>query len=694
LKISNQKSAIENFFRLVIPSLLIIAALWFDWLPWLRGNDEWRWPLRAPLDLTRVGVPLIALACYVALATGWLRRFERASASRTNERTFLLFLTLAAPLLQLALAVGVSRAPLLEFFGPTVSVHNSGYFTTAVSTPDLNQLLARYPSIMSSLPIHAQSHPPGPIVAQWLSWQFFQSIGPAADAIALPLRTLQCHNPGIMALDNAQIASASLGMLLPLIGALAVWPLFAVGKRVAGSKAAALAAVLFPIMPLFAMWPAQWDQIYPLLLFTGLYFAHTGLTPRPSTTLRSAQGAASMSLWRIFLAGVPLSLATFFSVGNFVLMVIVGLYGVTWLALNRRLKSALHPSLPPSLRPSVSLSLRLAAAFALGCASIWLIYALIYGVNPLDVIATGSRLAFESTTGNRTYGTWLLGNPIDFAVFLGVPVVVLLVLNLAQVISFCPKSRSASLCRPEPNGIARSVPFYEPSREARTLLIATFGVLLLLIVSGLVRGEVGRLWLYFGPLFLLLAASAFTHHAPSRSIPVGRTTYHAPRTTLIALLSLQLFVMNTRWLVNDSYLDAPPERTANFTVSSPSMTTAHVFGQTIALRGYDARSGANQIDLTLHWQALAQPPHAYTVFAHAFDAVGQSVGQQDNMPLRNQLPTSCWQPGEVVIDPYTIALAAGARGPFTVEVGLYRLENGERLPLADGSGTSVRLIVP
>ncbi len=218
-----------------------------------------------------------------------------------------MFLTLAAPVIQLALAFGVARVPLLEFFGPTVSIHNSGYFTTAVTTPDLNHLLANYPALMPTLPIHAQSHPPGPVVAHWLSWQAFQALGPAADGIALPLRTLQCHNPGIMALDNAQIASASLGMVLPLIGGLAVWPLFAWGKRVAGSKAAAMAALLFPILPLFAMWPAQWDQIYPLLLLLGLYAAHAGLVPHPSTTLPSAQAATLMSLWRVFLAGVPLS---------------------------------------------------------------------------------------------------------------------------------------------------------------------------------------------------------------------------------------------------------------------------------------------------------------------------------------------------------------------------------------------------
>ncbi len=105
--------------------------------------------------------------------------------------------------------------------------------------------------------------------------------------------------------------------------------------------------------------------------------------------------------------------------------------------------------------------------------------------------------------------------------------------------------------------------------------------------------------------------------------------------------------MNTRWLVNDSFLDEPPERSV--VLSAPQLCTpaAAAFADQIALRGYDFSQSGDTIDLTLHWQALAQPPHAYTVFAHVIDANGQQVGQQDNMPVRDQSPTSCWLPGEV-----------------------------------------------
>jgi hypothetical protein len=637
-EIKNRKSAI---LWLIMPSLLLIIALGFDLLPILRGNDEWRWPLRGLESPARLLVPIVTLGLYVFLCALWLKRFERGETSHRYERWFLLFVTLAAPLLQLSLAFAVSRLPLLEFFGPTVSIHNSGYFTTAVTTPDLNQLLANFPAQMPQLPIHAQSHPPGAEIVHWLVWQAARAVPPLADFVAMPLRTLQCHNPGIMALNNAQIASASIGMLLPLLGGLAVWPLYAFAKRVSNSNMAAITVMVFPLLPLFAMWMSQWDQVYPLLLFAGLYFAHTGLEKR--------------SGWRILAAGVPLSIASFFSVGNVVLMVIVGLYAVAWLWFQRK-----------AVRPSLALSLRLALVFALGCASIWLLYGLFYGVNPISVISTGSRLAFESTTGTRSYGLWLLGNPIDFAVFLGFPIVILLVYNLIKRIPF-------------PTSLL-------------PIASATFGTLILLWLSGSVRGEVGRLWMYFGPLVVLIAIGWHEErYSPDTTHHASRITFYA---LLIALLAAQLLVMNTRWLVNDSFLDEPPERSVVMSAPALGTPSTAVFADQIALRGYDISQSANTIDLALHWQALTQPLHAYTVFVHVLDANGQQVGKQDNMPVRDQLPTSCWLPGEVVTDPYSIVMVQDAAAPFTIEVGLYRADTGLRLPRSDAQGDSVTLNAP
>ncbi len=632
-EIRNQRSKIP---WLVVPTLIFVVAVWLDLSPYLRGPDEWRWTLRSIQSPERLLVPIIALGLYVFITARWLNR------SVFSAEKFLLFITVAAAIIQFALAFAVSRYPLLEFFGPTVSVHNSGYFSTAIANNDLTSLLSNYPQIMPSLPIHAQSHPPGPIMMQRLGWEFFQALPPLADSIAMPLRALQCHNPGLMALDNPQIASALIGMLIPLIGALAVWPMYAFGKRIIGSQAALIAVALFPIMPLFALWPTQWDQVYPLLLFTSLYFMHTGLESR--------------SIAKVFLAGIPLSIATFFSVGNVVLIAIVALYGFTY-----------HLAISPSRHLSISHSLVLVVSFLLGCASIWIGYALIYRVNPIDVLSTGSRLAFESTTGNRSYLLWLLWNPIDFITFLGLPIAVLLLLNLKKIL--------------------------KPSKSLLPLVVATFATFILLDLSGSVRGEVGRLWIYFGPLMLLIAGSTL-QEARSKEQEASHAPRPAQYALLIGLVSLQLITLNTRWLVNDSYLDEPPDRSPIFIAPQPQTVTDTSFGQQIALYGYDLASHNSSIDLTLYWQARAQPVHAYTVFVHLLNAAGRQIGQQDNMPMDDQSITACWQSGEYILDSHTVEFDQSAPRPYSLEIGLYILETGERLPLDDGAGTSVKLPVP
>ena len=82
------------------------------------------------------------------------------------------------------------------------------------------------------------------------------------------------------------------------------------------------------------------------------------------------------------------------------------------------------------------------------------------------------------------------------------------------------------------------------------------------------------------------------------------------------------------------------------------------------------------------------------MFVHVIDANGQQVGQQDNMPVRDQSPTSCWIPDESVADPYSIPITPGALGPLKIEVGLYRADTGTRLPRSDAPGDSVILNAP
>jgi 4-amino-4-deoxy-L-arabinose transferase-like glycosyltransferase len=98
------------------------------------------------------------------------------------------------------------------------------------------------------------------------------------------------------------------------------------------------------------------------------------------------------------------------------------------------------------------------------------------------------------------------------------------------------------------------------------------------------------------------------------------------------------------------------------------------------------------LHVTLYWRALRTLDRDYTVFTHLLDASGVQRGGRDHPPVAGTYPTSLWIEGEVVVDAYDIPLDADApAGPYTLEIGLYRFESGERLPLSIG-GDALRLL--
>jgi hypothetical protein len=81
------------------------------------------------------------------------------------------------------------------------------------------------------------------------------------------------------------------------------------------------------------------------------------------------------------------------------------------------------------------------------------------------------------------------------------------------------------------------------------------------------------------------------------------------------------------------------------------------------------------------WRAAGGVDPNYTVFVHALDGQGRVVAQQDGQPDSGALPTSLWQPGQIVPDAHQFALPADAA---QLEIGVYVLDSGQRLQLANG----------
>ncbi len=107
----------------------------------------------------------------------------------------------------------------------------------------------------------------------------------------------------------------------------------------------------------------------------------------------------------------------------------------------------------------------------------------------------------------------------------------------------------------------------------------------------------------------------------------------------------------------------------------------------IALVGYDLEEEPEKIRLTLYWQARQRIEEDYTVFIHLLDDQGHIQAQQDGQPLNGDYPTSAWDEGQVVADEHALSLGPDVPpGQYRLEVGMYRLSDGWRLPVSNDQG--------
>ncbi|MBL7064802.1 MAG: glycosyltransferase family 39 protein [Anaerolineae bacterium] len=99
-------------------------------------------------------------------------------------------------------------------------------------------------------------------------------------------------------------------------------------------------------------------------------------------------------------------------------------------------------------------------------------------------------------------------------------------------------------------------------------------------------------------------------------------------------------------------------------------------GDTLYLVGYrlaqDEVAPGDTLLLTLYWRAEEPVERNYTVFAHLQGADGRLVAQQDNPPMRGTRPTSVWEVGTVVEDPYELRVPLDTPpGDYLLSVGMY-----------------------
>ena len=123
-------------------------------------------------------------------------------------------------------------------------------------------------------------------------------------------------------------------------------------------------------------------------------------------------------------------------------------------------------------------------------------------------------------------------------------------------------------------------------------------------------------------------------------------------------------------------------------------------GDSIQFLGYSLGSGSTPagdiLQLTVYWQALQPIGERYKVFTHLLDPAESIWGQRDAEPGGDKKITTTWKPGEVVLDNYGLLVLPGTPpGAYHIEIGMYRADTGQRLPIfaADGRALGDRLLL-
>jgi hypothetical protein len=447
---------------LAAAAILVLPVIAKDWIPLLRGPapypPEWQWAYRESPGSGRFLSPLAAAAGLLGLlalsGSAWARRGPRRAA----------FLLLAAAtalgwLFQLGLLELEPAGALSTLLARTVSRTHTSYYTVAVSPEarDPWEFLRRHASLLPTFRTaakHAATHPPGPV----LYYRGLLALCERSPSLtALLLRSLPEDRDPPGAPPSPARAAALLGaLLLGLVGAATSGPVAWLAARLAGDTLAGVrVGVLWSLLPGPALFVPQFDQALALpVTLAGAILVSALETDGLARALGSA-----------VIAGLLGGIALFVSYGSAAFLLLGGLSA---LALDRR---------PRGRRLALC---GLAAATALGL----LVVSAIFGHEPLRAAATALAIHREVYTRPRSYGLWLLFDPLDLCLFLGVPVTLL---GLARL-------RSA-LADPHPG----------PAGPADRMTLALAAGLGLLVLSGVTRGEVGRIWIPLMPLLLVSA---------------------------------------------------------------------------------------------------------------------------------------------------------------------------------------------
>jgi hypothetical protein len=456
-------------------TLAAVAAILADVSPLLRGPapypPEWRWDLR-PASSGR-WLPVLATGAALVLLAG---RPDRLFAGR-RRAAGLTAAVVFGWLFHLAI-VGLDPAGTVRtLMDRALSRGATSYLTVAESEAarDPRAFVDRHAELLPGLRRHAATHPPGPVLFYRAFIGVFERAPAAADAV-LSAAGVDPEAGRRPAAVRATALAAPL--VLTLLAAAAAWPAAGLARGIGlDAVSSARVATLWPLVPGAALMAPHFDPALALPVTASAAL----LVAAASSERRRLPLAAAAGL----LAGIALQAS--YGAGAF--LAIAGAAALAGTGARREALAAV-------------------AAAAVAALAVVLL-PMAWGHEPLAAARTALAIHRETYTRPRSYALWLAFNPLDLALFAGVPIVVAGAARLARARA--------------PRG---------PFDRMRAALLAGIG---LLFLSGAVRGEVGRI---AAPLMPSLLVAALGPRGSDAAGPSAAEATLAGALLLLATLAL------------------------------------------------------------------------------------------------------------------------------------------------------------
>ncbi len=461
--------------RLALLAAVLVTLTLFWWLPTPLGvPDEWIWnriPFASETPLT-AAVTLVIGALYLALVVTGRRRLDAATGLERSGWCIALVVAAFGWLTAIQECVpapsNLAKVPWVLYYP-----RSSGYFWQARYDIDsTTDFLADYEAQLAQRDyLHLGTHPPGLTLAyrgllsacrssDRLTAALLATLPPSARESCDILREASARGRAGQPVTDADLATLWLAALLTLgAAALTTLALYLLARRHSRASCAWELAALWPLVPALAVFHPKSDVLLTL--------------PAVGTAWLWLSGEDRHSPGRCCLAGLLAWLGMMVSLAFLVVLLII--------VLTTLFESCLSPSVGVTGHRTLrARSTRLAAALA-GFGLPTLLLAGLWRCNLLNVWwwnLQNHALFYDHNP--RTWGAWLLVNPLELAFAVGLPIAGAAGLGVVQVL--------------------RHRNWRDPATSGTWAALLVWGILW---ISGKNMGEAARLWILLMPWVVL-----------------------------------------------------------------------------------------------------------------------------------------------------------------------------------------------